>query len=46
VDYLVSMERSGFHALRWPVWDSLLDYGRLEWERALMDLGKNTGCCL
>lgn len=29
-----------FHALQWPVWDSLLDYGRLEWEWILMDLEK------
>ena len=28
------------------VWDSLLDYGRLEWQQTLMDLEKNTGCCL
>ena len=34
-----------FNALQWPlkkthqvVWDSLLDYGRLEWQWTLMDL--------
>ena len=42
-----------FNALQWPmekthqvVWDSLLDYDKLEWQQTLIVLGKNTRCYL